>query len=624
MPRRVCLSALLALLALAALPALASAGWFPAQPVDGPAPDIEKLGGVDLARDGTGGVVYLKRVDGAAHVFLSRFTGGRFRAPERVDNGLGAAASEAAVAAGDNGRLAIAWTAGPRVYGSVVAGATAQPGPLLGPTELYDDPSGPASDLSLDLGINGAAYATWAAPGGGGSDVRAARLTGVTWGLVGSPLDIDAGQAAGRGSQRSRVAVAAEGNAVVAWGENHPDGRPRVYARRLLGLNPSAFPQELSVPDLGGRPGGPADEVDIDVEDDSAFAWAVFREAFGGGSRSVARRLLGSTFDPAVPLDAGPATGSPRLAMNGRGQGLAVIENAGGSASGAFLYNDVFGPTAPLGSQPSTQGAEPKPAASEHSEVAVTWRVADGGGNGSIRGRLKPAATVPFGPEVGLSRPDLGPVGAGGFAIGADRLAGFTVAMLQGAPGANRTITAAVHDRPPGRPAVITGKHAWVSAKRLRWRPGTDLWGAQRFRVLVGGRVVGETTGRSLRSRSARLGTGRRLAYQVIAIDSRGQQTPSRVRRVRFDGQAPRLSVSVSGRKRHGARITVTARASERRGSGVSQIRVRYGDTAAARRSGSRFAGSHRYRRSGTYRLRVIAYDGAGNTRVKTVRLRIS
>src|SRR3954464_2121580 len=235
----------------------------------------------------------------------------------------------------------------------------------------------------------------------------------VNWPLVGAPLDVNPAQSPGRGSQRSRVAVSAEGNAVVAWGENHPDGRPRVYARRLLGLGPSAFPQELSVPELGGRPGGPADEVDIDVEDDSSFAWAVFREAFGGGSRSVARRLLGSPFAPAVPLDAGTATGSPRLAMNGRGQGLAVIENAGGSASGAFLYNDVFGPTAPLSSQPSSQGAEPKPAASRHREVTVGWRVAARAGNGSIGGRLKPAPTVPFGPDVGLSRPDLGPVGAG-------------------------------------------------------------------------------------------------------------------------------------------------------------------------------------------------------------------
>src|SRR3954454_3987216 len=134
MPRRLCLSALLALLALAALPALASAAWFPAQPVDGPSPDIEKLGGVDLGRDGTGGLVYLKRVGGTPHVFLSRFNGGQFRPPEQVDNGVGAGASEAAVTAADRGRLAIAWIAGSRVYGSVVTGNTKNPGPLLGPT----------------------------------------------------------------------------------------------------------------------------------------------------------------------------------------------------------------------------------------------------------------------------------------------------------------------------------------------------------------------------------------------------------------------------------------------------------------------------------------------------------
>ena len=146
-------------------PPRASAGWFPAQPVDGPSPDIEKLGGVDLARDGTGGLVYLKRVDGAPHVFLSRFNGGQFRPPERVDNGLGAGATEAAIAAADAGRLAVVWTAGSRVYGCVVAGNDKQPGPLLGPTELYNDPGGPSTDIAIDMGINGAAYAPWAGAG---------------------------------------------------------------------------------------------------------------------------------------------------------------------------------------------------------------------------------------------------------------------------------------------------------------------------------------------------------------------------------------------------------------------------------------------------------------------------
>jgi hypothetical protein len=290
---------------------------------------------------------------------------------------------------------------------------------------------------------------------------------------------------------------------------------------------------------------------------------------------------------------------------------------------GAFNYNDVFEAPAPLSSQPSAQGPEPQPASSEHREVAVAWRVSDAAGNGSVKGRLKPDPTLPFDPELELSRPDLGPVAAGQFAIGADRLAGFAVAMVQGAPG-SRTVTYAVHDRPPGRPGAIAHKNAWVSAKRLRWRTGTDLWGPQRFRVVVGGKVLGETTGHSLRSASRALKTGKRVSYQVIAIDSRGQENPSRTRRVRFDGTAPKLSVAVSGRKRRGAVIRVAARARERKGSGVGQIRVRFGDSSSARRRGSRFVATHRYRHKGTFRLRVIAYDRAGNTRVKTVRLRIS
>jgi len=621
---RLRLSVLLALAALAVSPAAASAGWFPAQPVDGPSPDLERLGGVDLARDGTGGVVYLKRIDGVPHVFLSRFNGGQFRPPERVDNGLGAGASDAAIAAADKDRLAIVWTAGSRVYGSLVTGNDQRPGPLLGPTELYNDAAGEVSDIAVDMGINGTAYASWAAPGGGGSDVRVARLMDITWSLVGAPMDIDPAQPAGRGAQRSRIAVSAEGNAVVAWGENHADGRPRVHMRRVTGLNPSGFPQEISVAELGGQAGGTADQVDIDVEDDGSFAWAVFRQDFGGGSRSVARRLLGSTFDPPVPLDAGPSTGRPRVGMNGRGQGLAAIETSGGGAAGLFLYNDAFGPGTPLSSQASAQGAEPKPASSEHREVVMAWRVADAAGNASIKGRLKPDEKAPFENEVELSRGDLGTVDQGQFAISADRVAGFAVAMLQGASGANRTITVALHDRPPGRPGAIA-RSAWQNKARpkLEWRPGIDLWGPQRFRVVVGGQVVGETTGSSLVP-TQRLRAGRPLSYQVIAIDSRGQETPSRTRIVRLDNQGPRLTVKIVGRRRAGQALRVQVRASDGRGAGVDKIRVRWGDSKRfVTQRGARFRGAHAFRR-GSFNLRVTGYDKAGNRRVKIVRLRIS
>ncbi len=617
MPRRLSLSVLLALLALAALPALASAGWFPAQPVDGPTPDIEKLGGVDLARDGTGGVVYLKRVDGAPHVFLSRFNGGQFRPPERVDNGIGAGASEAAIAVADADRLAIVWTAGTRVYGSVVNGNDEQPGPLLGPTELYNDPSGLATDISIDMGINGAAYAAWAAPGAGGSDIRVSRLQDMGWQPVGAPLDIDPARAAGRGTQRPKVTVSAEGNAIVAWGEDHADGRARVFSRRVTGLNPSAFPQEASLTDLGGQAGGRADSIDIDVEDDGSFAWAVFRQDFGGGSRSVARRMLGSTFDPPVPLDGGPPTVAPRIAINGRGQGLATLQGGGG-VLGAFNYNDVFEPSQPLHFA-AAPNSEPKPASSEHREVIAAWLI-----DGAIKGRLKPEPTKPFDNEVELSRPDLGPVSAGQFATGADRLAGFAVAMVQGAPGGPRTLAVAVHDRPPGRPGAIA-RSAWQNKARpkLEWRPGRDLWGPQRYRVMVGGRSIGETTANSLVP-AQRLRAGRPLPYQVIAIDSRGQEAPSRTRVVRFDNQGPKITIRVLGRRSAGRALRIVVSANDGKGSGVSAIRVRYGDSKrSVRQRGRRFRGTHAYRR-GTFRLRVTAFDNAGNHRFKAMRLRIS
>ena len=56
----------------------------------------------------------------------------------------------------------------------------------------------------------------------------------------------------------------------------------------------------------------------------------------------------------------------------------------------------------------------------------------------------------------------------------------------------------------------------------------------------------------------------------------------------------------------------------------MTKIRVRYGDSKrTTSQRGKRFRGTHSYRR-GRFKLRVTAYDVAGNRRVKIVRLRIS
>src|SRR5271157_5401662 len=102
-------------LALAALLALASAGRaraviLPTTTIDGPSQEIVGFGGVAMAEDGTGGLVYLKRVDGVPHVFVSRYIGGHWLAPIRVDYEDPFAAGWPRIGAADDGELIVVWT----------------------------------------------------------------------------------------------------------------------------------------------------------------------------------------------------------------------------------------------------------------------------------------------------------------------------------------------------------------------------------------------------------------------------------------------------------------------------------------------------------------------------------
>ena len=89
-------------------PALAQVAT-PAPPaaIDGPSADIVGLSGVSVARDGTGGLAYVKNVAGTPHVFVSRLLGGVFRQPEQVDASLPGASSQPVIAAGNGGLLLV-------------------------------------------------------------------------------------------------------------------------------------------------------------------------------------------------------------------------------------------------------------------------------------------------------------------------------------------------------------------------------------------------------------------------------------------------------------------------------------------------------------------------------------
>src|SRR5262245_22445464 len=103
---------LLALLALAVLCPVATARAIvaPATTIDGPANSIVELGGVAMAEDGTGGLVYGKLgSDGREHIYAARFVNQKWLAPARIDIGQNFDSSWPVIGAGNGGRLVVAW-----------------------------------------------------------------------------------------------------------------------------------------------------------------------------------------------------------------------------------------------------------------------------------------------------------------------------------------------------------------------------------------------------------------------------------------------------------------------------------------------------------------------------------
>jgi hypothetical protein len=600
MPRRL---ALLAALAALVLPASAGAAvpgrFFVGEPVDGPSADIQSLGDLDVARDGTGALTYVKRVAGVDHVFVSRLVNGVFQPPEQVDAGLAGAGSEPVVAASDGGRIVVAFVSGGGVFTAV------RPAGAPGYAALQQLAT-TGSDPDVEMSINGVAYVTWTSAG----DVLAARMERNATAFSGVPgvLDIDPAATAGTGSGRSKVAVAADGIATAVWGESG-----QVYARRIFELRLSTAPQDL---------GDGADLPEISSEDDSSFAWVAFRQ----NGQAVARRLLGSQFDPPVPLETAEGVDSIGLAVNGRGVGYAGI---GGSATlgayGAVLKDDIFNPGVLIGGG----GTVPAPAAAvaETGDGLVVSQQGDASAGAVVHARpydYIPASRVvtPPGDDVVLSNPALGPTDAAhGMAAGADRAGDIAVVFVQGQPGA-RQIVAASFDRAPGTfRASATSKFRKSAHPAVKWSAAFELWGPITYTVLIDGKPSGQTTSTGI-TIPTRVPDGVHR-WRVVATDRRGQSssTPSRILRV--DATPPKISVRISGTRKRGALIKVAASVSDASGtsakaSGLKVVRISFGDgrTVVGRRA------VHSYGRSGKVTIRVTATDNVGNT--ATVRRRIT
>jgi hypothetical protein len=598
----------LAVLIAGVLSAPAPAVYFPGDTIDGPSGDVRALGDVDLARDGSGALAYVKADGGVDHVYVSRFEKGLLQPPERIDVTLAGASSQPVVGASDNGRLAVAFVNSGTVYGVVRASGL----PFSPPVPL-----GPGVDPSVDLSINGTAYASYTSAG----DVRIGRLDrrSNAWiGLV-SPVDVDPAREAGVGSGRSRVAISADGIGVVTWGEGG-----HVFARKMFNAGLSNAPQDLTPPDFGGRVSTVSDLPDVDAEDDSSYAWVVFRQTFAdGGSRILARRQRGTQFDPPVALDTGDeAVRDPRIDLNGRGLGLATMAGASSGQPMTALIDvrDVFG----LGSRllsPSVAGPAAVPSISENNS-AVVAAVLAGAGPASVA--VRPYVDGKPGTPLLLSRPELGVVTPElGFDAASDRAGGVLFAWVQGG-ATDRRIVAGYFDRPPATFLGYTSQRCCRGvAPSLRWQESFNLWGPLRYEVMIDNTLVGQTAGNTLVLPGPLAGGTHR--WQVRAIDVRGQATRSKTRLLRIDARKPLLSIGYK-RKKRVVTMSVRGRDDSRAStlvSGMREVDVAWGDDSIASAGVSRVKATHRYRRGGSYTITVTARDKVGNVTVnhRTVRM---
>jgi hypothetical protein len=489
--------------------------------------------------DGSGGVVYIKRDGGVPHVFVSQFYQGQFGPPQRVDPGLTGPSSSARIAAADDGRLAVVFLNGGSLW-SVVAGDKTQP--FSQPVVLAQgSPGGQIINPALDMSVHGAAYVAYVVtPGGGGGDVAVARLgdTDQTFTQFPGTLDQDSNHQAGTGNGRPSVAVAADGTAIVAWGEAGGVLLRRVdrdsFSTSFIGASDSP---------LDGHTPGQADSPDVALEDDSSYGEIVLRQDFDNGnglpvSRIIARHLVAGDLGPAEGIDGlsfpvAEGAKDPQLGMDLRGRGMASgTRSSSLTPTSAFLRDDAFAPGGVLGSL-NNGGTDPQTvtAAGQNLTGVVAWMQAPTPAPDGVVVAGRFSVNNTYEDEVQLSPGEFGPVPTdGGLFAASSRVGDSMVAFSQGPPAARRVV-ASVYARFPGHATPHTARVVHTQTPLLRWLPATSVFGLPTYTVIMDGKQIGQTQGTTLRPPNA-LSEGRHN-WRVDTTDAHGQKRQGRNRGLR-------------------------------------------------------------------------------------------
>jgi hypothetical protein len=633
MPPRIGRAGLLALLASLACAGGAEARIDNATTIDGPAPEVLELGGVAMAEDGSGGLVYRRSEGGHTHVFAAVFDGSSWSAPQRVDVGQAYNSAWPRIAAANGGRLAIVWAQDggeglDSLWSAVLPSGRHR---FLAPT-LVDFNIGEdlATYPSVAMESGGAALVTYRvikATGGFGlpagyvsGEVRLARFDGSRWQRIGVPANRNRAQPqrAPTPDNAPRVAVDSSGNGVVAWQEPDDDFVDRVWARRVFGTRMGIALAASPVRDGGQLVRGGADQFAL-AETPLGRVVVAFRQLpdprdHDASPRLYVNQMEESTSDTARrfngPEQVAAAGGAaPSVSLAERDDALLAFPRDGAAT---LAYRPSTGPFAVRDESAGLDA--PPPVVSSGIDGRGVLAAATGGGGGEVvvneLDGTTSTETEPVYTPVGGPIRELAVAGSGrGDAL---------VAFAQGGDS-DRQIAAAVVDAAPS-PFNLTLPIGWTRQARptLSWDRAPDSLGPVTYTVWVDGRRVARTRATRLRLREGTLGQGSH-AIKVVARDSAGQRTTGRPDTYQLDRQAP-----LAGFRRKGRRWTARivdpggkhASGPQRDGSSVDWGDNRFSELVWRK-------ASHRYRKPGRYTITVIAVDGAGNRAVVKRRIRV-
>jgi hypothetical protein len=587
--------------------------------IDGPSADIVRPSGIgmSIARDGTGGLVYLKQVSGVQRVFVSTLASGSFQAPVQVDPGLGSS-SQPVIAAGNGGLLLVAFVSGGQLY---VSTRTAGAGSLAAPAVLAAGSSNPA----ISIANTGKAYLTFIAANGGGNDVRVAYYNQGRWAIAPGAVSVSANNDPGTGSARPDVAIAGDGVGIVAWGE-----AGHIFTRRVWGTALSVATEQADAA-LPGCSEGSADRPAVGTEGNSSFADVVFHETLscGGGqqSRVLMNRLQGSGFLGITQPDGLAGSGAdnasdPQITMGEYGHGWITSARTGSNALMAAPLGDDGAPGGASQVNSLAEVAPPDgvPATAGLFSNLVAWQQNPGsGGQPEIRMRYAPQNSA-LGAEIVASSPVQGPTDADSGLAGAGDVAGDSaLAWVQGAPGATEIVAAQLYQPPAPFGPVGPPRYVGLPQPQLSWSQSREPWGPVTYSVTLDGARIGQTQASSMVVPAA-LQDGPH-SWSVTAANPVGQTAQSRTATVFVDTVAPTAQLAFSGTKLIGRPVNVfltyvdlpPAGEPVDDASGVVSAVVAWGDGTLTTVHPGWHRSLHTYTSPGIYTISAQVTDRAGN-----------